>query len=67
MQMITDHYNFKNFMITKTLNKKKSNDEKNYQILISSLNIDLRQKISSMIFFEDLIMNQKKKNELSKK
>ena len=65
--MIIDHCDFRNFMITKILNKKKLNDEKNDQILIFSLNIDQRQKVRSMIFSKDLIINQKRKNSLQKK
>ena len=53
-------------MITKTL-KKNLNDEKNYQILIFTLNINQKQKIRSMIFSKDSIMNGRKKDSLHKK
>ena len=47
---MTNHCNFRNFMITKILNKRHLDDEKNYQLLIFSLNIDQKQRIRSMIF-----------------
>ena len=39
--------------------KKKLTNEKNYQILIFSLNIDQKEKIRSMIFFKNSIINRK--------
>ena len=54
-------------MITKILNKKNQRIQKNYQILIFSLNIDQKQEIRSMIFLENLIIKREKKISLQKK
>ena len=43
------------------ITNQKLNDEKNYQILIFSLNIDLKQRIRSMIFLKIRLQIEKKK------
>ena len=59
--MITDHCNFRNFMITKILIKKNLNNEKNYHIFIFSLDSDQKQKFRSMISSPNSIINRRKK------
>ena len=65
MQIIINYCNLRNFIITKILNKKRSNNERNYQIFIFFIKYRLKIKNSIDNLFRK--SDYKSKNELSKK